>query len=360
MDSVIPCDWLDADPRPTCVLDLRKCERNGEPHVESSNRALREQSHLLAAVLDRPSADDSGARARVWAWMIRDRDGGGVAGSCEWIAGSQLYAYTVKQRWRVIQWQSAVERAFVDHKMNVVPGSGSAQNKRVLANNDNDMDTATNGMPEDGLPVEPSARSDPHPEQELLADRNNVTEKLANTLTMIEMVDVGMFDYNTEGKLLHANEAFYKLSGHPRPSEAKEFSWLDCVFPEDRDYVFGFWGGLLAGETCNFEMKWKRPAAAMPNGEEDINGQWVLAACVPTRNEDDGTIRSISGCITDIAAQKRSQQDALKKAEALERAYASEKRFTRFAESARVGIYQFDLDFTVDLSRLSNAVKTIG
>ncbi|KAK4957128.1 hypothetical protein LTR10_005086 [Elasticomyces elasticus] len=343
MDSVIPFDWLDADPRPTCVLDLRKCERNGEPHVESSNRALREQSHLLAAVLDRSSADDSGARARVWAWMIRDRDGGGVAGSCEWIAGSQLYAYTVKQRWRVIQWQPAVESTFVDHKMNVVPGSGSAKNKGVLANNG--MDTATNGMPKDGLPVEPSTRSDPLPEQELLADRNNVTEKLVNTLTMIEMVDVGMFDYNTEGKLLHANEAFYKLSGHPRPSEAKEFSWLDCVFPEDKDYVFGFWGGLLAGETCNFEMKWKRPAAAMPNGEEDINGQWVLAACVPTRNEDDSTIRSISGCITDIAAQKRSQEDALKKAEALERASASEKRFTRFADTANIGIFLLSLDF---------------
>ena len=79
----------------------------------------------------------------------------------------------------------------------------------------------------------------------------------------------------------------------------------------------------------------------MPNGEEDLEGQWVLAACVPTRDEY-GEVTSVSGCLTDIAAQKRSEQDALRRAEALERARASEQRFSRFAEFANVAIWIMD------------------
>ncbi|KAK4932938.1 hypothetical protein LTR49_000895 [Elasticomyces elasticus] len=326
MEASTPLDFLDADSRPTCVVNLHKCEKNGEPHVEFSNRALREQSHLLAAVLE----PNYPGPARVRAWMTSDREGEAL-GSYEWMGEQQLYAYTVKRRWRVIQWQ-AIDDATASC------GTGST------AIHEPDSNGTSRRSSSIGMLVEPKVPSKPLSKRELLADRNNATERLATTLVMIEMVDVGIFDYDTEGKLIHANEAFYKLSGHPRPSEAKAYSWLDCIFPEDKDRLFGFWAGLLAGETCNFEMRWKRPAAAMPNGEEDLNGQWVLAAVVPTRHED-GTVRSVSGCITDFAAAKRSEEDALKRAEALERAYASEKRFTRFAETAKVGIYIFDLDF---------------
>ncbi|KAK5735859.1 hypothetical protein LTR17_007871 [Elasticomyces elasticus] len=329
MDSVVPLDWLDADPRPTCVVDLRKCAKNGEPHIALSNRALQEQNILLAAVWD-TSTNDGDAGARVRALMTADHEGD-VLGSCEWVGEQQLYAYTVKQRWRVIQWQALDD---------VAPSSGTGS----TTSHDAPSNGTTNAMPSTGKLAEPVVLSNPLSEQELLADRTNATEKLAATLTMMEMVDVGMFDYNPEGKLVYANEAFYKLSGHPRPAEAKEWSWMDCIFPEDKDRLFGVWEGLVAGKTFNIEMRWKRPRAAMLNGEEDVDGQWVLAACVPTFHED-GTLRSVSGCLTDCAAQKRSEEDALKRAQALERAHASEKRFTRFAETAKIGIYLFDLDF---------------
>ena len=88
-------------------------------------------------------------------------------------------------------------------------------------------------------------------------------------------------------------------------------------------------------------MRWKRPAESMSDGREDMEGQWVLAACLPIMNEA-GEVTSVTGCITDIAAQKRSESDALKRVEALERAQASDKQFTRFAETALVGIYILD------------------
>ncbi|KAK4892575.1 hypothetical protein LTR27_009039 [Elasticomyces elasticus] len=329
MEAFTPLDFLEADPRPTCVVDLHECKKNGEPRVEFRNRALQEQSYLLAAVLE-PSADNYPARARVRAWMTCDREGD-VLGSCEWVGEQQLYAYTVKQRWRVIQWQALDDAA---------PSSGTGS----TTSHDTPSNGTSNAMPSTRTLAQPMVLKTALSEQELLANRENATERLAATLTMMEMVDVGMFDYNPEGKLVYANEAFYKLSGHPRPAEAKEWSWMDCIFPEDKDRLFGVWEGLVAGKTFNIEMRWKRPRAAMPNGQEDVHGQWVLAACVPTFHEN-GTLRSVSGCLTDCAAQKRSEEDALKRAEALERAYASEKRFTKFAESASIGIYRFDLDF---------------
>ncbi|KAK3616509.1 hypothetical protein LTR56_025915 [Elasticomyces elasticus] len=326
MEGFTPLDFLEADPRPTCVVDLRKYEKNGEPQIRFSNRALQEQSHLLAALLE-PSPDNDPGRARVRAWMTPGYEGD-VLGACEWMEEQLLYAYTVKQRWRVIQWQAMDD---------TTPSSDA----RSTTSHD-----TSNAMPSTGPLAEPVFPSKPPSEPEVLADRKTATERLAATLTMMEMVDVGMFDYNPAGKLVYGNEAFYKLSGHPRMDVAKEYSWMDCIFPEDKDRLVGVWEGLVAGKTFNLEMRWKRPRAAMPNGEEDVDGQWVLAACVPIFNED-GTIRSISGCLTDCAAQKRSQEDAMKRAEALERASASEKRFTRFAETANIGIWILDLDFKV-------------
>jgi hypothetical protein len=39
----------------------------------------------------------------------------------------------------------------------------------------------------------------------------NISARLESFHTMMEMSDVGVFEYNTDGALLHANEAFYKL-----------------------------------------------------------------------------------------------------------------------------------------------------
>lgn len=41
--------------------------------------------------------------------------------------------------------------------------------------------------------------------------RTNLDARWEGLQTMMEMSDVGVFEYNTEGKLLHANEAWYRL-----------------------------------------------------------------------------------------------------------------------------------------------------
>lgn len=93
--------------------------------------------------------------------------------------------------------------------------------------------------------------------------------------------------------------------------------------------VMSYWDVLITGKSTTFEMRWKSDA---PEG-----WQWVVTACVP-RIADDGTITSIWGITTDIAAQKRVEQEAIARAEALEKAREAEALFFRFADVAPVGI----------------------
>lgn len=528
MDSVSSLDSLNADPRPSCVIDLRRRERDTEPYVEFINKALQEQKHLLLA-LQNQEGNHPGVKATLWAWTSDGSENAGESAYFESIDGYNVYGFTIKRRWRVVQWQRT--QGSVDHSEGQVGNGPLRQGTRVVPlmnektahKQEQDPVTLIRGLsslfersvgcrdtesfwtqlvaalmaPAHGclfafvysLPRHSSTQSAEYPGQgssseyhmasaqgceaaglalprninlatsnscfasvclraqtlvepldlekrelesfqngdnayhhsldpsnvkavlcpviirgekvatgfivvgvesgvassqlsrswlmcvatfasvrvqsitnaeqatiatgahesksrvlqDALADRNDVTEKLASTLSMIEMVDVGMFDYDTNGVLLHANEAFYKLSGHPKGPAATSYSWTDCVFPEDKEMTFMQWDKLSNGVASTFEMRWKRPAAHMLGGEEDLEGQWVLAACVPTKNEA-GEVTTISGCITDIAAQKRSESDARNQAEALKRAHASEKRFTRFAEAAPVGIYIVDIE----------------
>nr|OQO26389.1 hypothetical protein B0A51_06951 [Rachicladosporium sp. CCFEE 5018] len=217
-----------------------------------------------------------------------------------------------------------------------------------------------NGGPSGKLaPAQPSAEPPPPPPlgqhydnrseefREVLGDRDHAAARLASMHATMEIVDVGFFEYNTDGELLYGNEAFYKLSGHPKVG-AIGYTWLDCVYEEDKEDLMQRWIALSHGKPSTFEMRWKGPPDALSAPEtsapeDDADAQWVLAACLPIMGRDGETLR-VSGCLTDIAAQKRSESDALKRAEALERAQISERRFTRLADNANVGIFIANLE----------------
>lgn len=288
MESLTFLASVDADPRPTCVIDLDCVAEsavtgtNTACAIAHSNEALKSQAHLRNDILE---DDDTILRA----WAIDRASTKPLITS----RGHTVCAYTIENRWKVVQW-IALEQ--------------------------------TNAT--------------------LISDRDGANERLECLLKMMEMVDVGIFEYDKKGKLVYGNDAFYNLSGHPRDSAKEEVTWQDSIFPEDGDWLMGQWIQLTEGVSLTFEMRWKRPASSMPNGEEDVEGSWVLAACVPT-TDDKGEITSVSGCLTDISAQKRNHWDAMKRAEALERAAASEKRFSNFAENLNVAVWILNLNMEV-------------
>jgi hypothetical protein len=81
-------------------------------------------------------------------------------------------------------------------------------------------------------------------------------------------------------------------------------------------------------------MRWKAPEGS------DDPVQWVLSACLPVF-DDEGTLISIAGNTIDIMAQKKSQEAAQARVEALEQARLSEQKFARFAQLSPIAIYIF-------------------
>ena len=70
-------------------------------------------------------------------------------------------------------------------------------------------------------------------------------------------------------------------------------------------------------------------------------GKWASIFVVPIVDKT-GVVTCVSGCVTDITDQKRRQQDAINRAETLEKLRASEKRFHKFAQHALCPIYIYD------------------
>ena len=180
------------------------------------------------------------------------------------------------------------------------------------------------------------------------------SSKLQRILHIVEKLDVGIYEFDPTGKLLQANESYFKLSGHPREGDAPGGSWLDCMYDEDIPQAHRNWATMLAGDAINFEIRFKKRRT--PSEDERIDDGsdepfiWVMAAVTPVIDPVTGQVTSISGCLTDISAAKRSQHDALIRAEALERARASEQRFVRFRELAACAIFIHGPDRVVSTS----------
>ncbi|KAG9690801.1 putative histidine kinase HHK19p, partial [Aureobasidium melanogenum] len=153
--------------------------------------------------------------------------------------------------------------------------------------------------------------------------------RMKSVLAMAETIEVGFFDYLPTGELIQANNAFYEMSGYPKDPELnKQFTFLDLCMPEDIEMIMGKWNWLMQGKPITFDMRWKN---------DTPTGQWVQAACTPVF-DDSGNIISISGCTTNIMAQKLAQEHASKKAEALEQMRLSESRLLQFTDNAPIGI----------------------
>jgi PAS domain S-box-containing protein len=92
------------------------------------------------------------------------------------------------------------------------------------------------------------------------------------------------------------------------------------------------WNNLSQGKSITFEMRWK------PRTGTNDAAQWVLSSCVPVFDDDKNLI-SIAGNTIDINAQKKSQEAAQSRVEALEQARVAEMRFSRFATLSPTAIY---------------------
>ncbi|KIW08451.1 uncharacterized protein PV09_01354 [Verruconis gallopava] len=195
----------------------------------------------------------------------------------------------------------------------------------------------------EGAHDSPNSPLSPNHEVQNLNEVKIADARLASLYRMMEMSDVGTFEYSPEGKLMRANDSWYRLSLHPREKDThRDFSFMDLVYPADGPLVLSQWNKLAQGIPVTFEMRWKGRAFGKTDvGDGVEDAQWVLSACVPIL-DDQGNLVSIAGNTIDINAQKRVQEQALQRAEALEMARASERKFSQFAQLAPIAIYILD------------------
>ncbi|KAF1913435.1 hypothetical protein BDU57DRAFT_356309 [Ampelomyces quisqualis] len=166
--------------------------------------------------------------------------------------------------------------------------------------------------------------------------RTNLSAQWEGIQTMLEMSDVGIFEYNTEGRLMHANEAWYRQSSYPRDLPKHErLKFMDLIHEDDRDLIMSMWNTLTQGCPVTFEMRWK-----LRNDDPSEAGKWALTSCIPIFDDDKALI-SIAGNAIDIDDQKKSQEATQARLEALEQARLSELKFARFAKLSPVAIYIF-------------------
>ncbi|KAI4760995.1 hypothetical protein E4T52_04308 [Aureobasidium sp. EXF-3400] len=156
-----------------------------------------------------------------------------------------------------------------------------------------------------------------------------VTEQYQRTLKFVDMADVGIFEYDLEGRLVYANEAYKAMSKcPPEAMNVDEFVFLDLIYPEDTEPVMSKFSTAANGTPCTIEVRFKT---------DDGQGLWVLAAVIPVF--ENGVITRVSGCTTNIHDTKMRETETVQRLQALERAKAWEQRFANFAEMAPIAIY---------------------
>lgn len=138
---------------------------------------------------------------------------------------------------------------------------------------------------------------------------------------IIEGVSVGILEHLPDGSLVYANDSYFKLSGIPKETAGTpEYSFMAHIYPEDYDRTLAEWVTLCQGIPVNFETRWKAPRNAY--GEDY---RWVLLISQSVLDEH-GTVTSMFGCMTDISAHKRAEEERLR----------IEDRFFAFTENVPV------------------------
>ncbi|ERS99698.1 histidine kinase group protein [Sporothrix schenckii 1099-18] len=152
-------------------------------------------------------------------------------------------------------------------------------------------------------------------------------------MRMAEFTPVGMFVTDNTGRITYCNDMWWKISRHPRQDVAASSppsssltpvqvaaplnndassvwgTWMDSVQDEDQPGLAVVWNRLV-NDKCNVthEFRFKEKTTIQTEGAEPIETTtWVLLRAYPEK-DDQGNLKGIFGCITDISQQKLAEE----------------------------------------------------
>ncbi|KAG9234049.1 hypothetical protein BJ875DRAFT_27016 [Amylocarpus encephaloides] len=140
---------------------------------------------------------------------------------------------------------------------------------------------------------------------------------------MAQHCSVGMLHSSTNGELIWANEEYWKLTGHTPHGAKHKFSFLDLFVDEDHAVARSSWSELVQGKSSvSVELHMKK-LFTPPSG--DPEPFCILAHSFPYF--EDGHVKSIMTCISDISALKWAEKAEARKAVAAADAKKSQEEF---------------------------------
>ena len=138
---------------------------------------------------------------------------------------------------------------------------------------------------------------------QLVLTTQQATESEFRFTRMAEFAPVGMFIAGPEGHINWCNDMWWQISRHTR-TENSQGTWLDSVKVEDRPSLEQSWRKLVEQKvTISVEFRFK---CSQTNGAKEID-TWVIMSAFPEKTQD-GSLKSIFGCITDISTQKWAEK----------------------------------------------------
>ncbi|KAI5864773.1 hypothetical protein GGS23DRAFT_462863 [Durotheca rogersii] len=126
---------------------------------------------------------------------------------------------------------------------------------------------------------------------------------------MAEFAPVGMFIANHLGLITYSNDMWWDISRHNRSQSVN--TWMESVKEEDRPDLEAVWRCLLTDKvaiTHEFRFKCSR------HDGDNVIDTWVLMSAYPEKNEN-GSIKGIFGCVTNISQQKLAEQIQMQRRE---------------------------------------------
>ncbi|KZF21968.1 hypothetical protein L228DRAFT_238996 [Xylona heveae TC161] len=147
--------------------------------------------------------------------------------------------------------------------------------------------------------------------QQLAARTKEAVESETKFTRMAEFAPVGMLIANSEGHITYCNDMWYEISRHPR-TEFGADTWIDSVVPDDKELARDLWRRLVIDKIpSSAEFRFQTP---WQDKDGNVAATWVLFSAYPEKYED-GSLKSIFGCITNISQQKWAEDFQKKRRE---------------------------------------------
>ncbi|KAH8796996.1 hypothetical protein F5882DRAFT_458574 [Hyaloscypha sp. PMI_1271] len=344
-------ELLEHDSRPTFILDLHALGQplNGRMPVVFVNRSLRFFDDLRNVIeaetfyppTSRPPTKQQEAAAaadadfKAWSTSVPNFDGS-TDGYLPRHAFRGMYwtSSTLRGRWRVVSGSQVPKQRNPSH--GTTPRSSRSTSRSI--------ETSTG-----------ASASTEMTDSDLLPEELTLNQKLADSESkfrvLTELNPVGMYYLNPKGDILYCNDMWYEITGHPRGLEG-EMSFMNVISELDHPIITEEWIRLTTQRgRRSFALRLRNPWIDEATGTP--RQKWILCSCDQEFDEE-GRIKTIMGCITDISAQKFAEESAVARANLVEKlalrtqeAAQHERNFQQMAELAPCGMFTFDPEGTI-------------